>query len=433
MKIIKNPPFVHMEVTPECNHDCIHCYNHWRKDKCVEKFTFDLEKSLNIASKIVQNKPNTVVITGGEPLLVFDGVKELIKLFKTNGINVSINTNATLINDNIIKFAKDYKVRFFISLPSGEESVCDFITGRKGSYQRIVKALDKLYKENVPFNLNMVASKASLKYIKESAELFVKKYCLNKIFITRVGKPVNSDSSFDKYLLSSKDIETLQNICVELKDKLNIQIDTGCPFPLCGIVSQKAFDVFADKKFCTAGKTSYAVDSFGNIKACPRDSKIYGNILEDDFISVINAMEEWRDESLWPDNCKKCSVKHRCQSGCRVDAYPLTGKLNSMDTSSRKCMLPLRFTHEIQKVEPLDIDYVYVLSDEIKKIIEEDWGYRIDTKYTYSYVTKNFFRWISKVKSFDVNDLMSEMSIDKLDEAYYILRKLLASGIIKFL
>ena len=30
---LKYPPVVHWEVTPECNHNCIHCYNYWRSDK----------------------------------------------------------------------------------------------------------------------------------------------------------------------------------------------------------------------------------------------------------------------------------------------------------------------------------------------------------------------------------------------------------------
>ena len=32
MKDIHYPPIVHWEVTSACNHNCIHCYNYWRKN-----------------------------------------------------------------------------------------------------------------------------------------------------------------------------------------------------------------------------------------------------------------------------------------------------------------------------------------------------------------------------------------------------------------
>ena len=32
MEKVKNPPTMQWEMTAECNHDCTHCYNYWRKD-----------------------------------------------------------------------------------------------------------------------------------------------------------------------------------------------------------------------------------------------------------------------------------------------------------------------------------------------------------------------------------------------------------------
>lgn len=61
---LKYPPVIHWEVTPECSHNCIHCYNYWRKDKnlCSE-FNKTKEYYLKMAKSIAKQKPTLVVIT----------------------------------------------------------------------------------------------------------------------------------------------------------------------------------------------------------------------------------------------------------------------------------------------------------------------------------------------------------------------------------
>ncbi len=429
MKFIKHMPFVHMEVTPECNHNCIHCYNYWRKSGEFEEFKYDQERGIEIAKRIIANKPYAVVITGGEPLLVFEQLKPVIKLFKDNGVQLSINSNAVLLNENIINFAKEYKLRFFVSFPSGDSDTCDFITNRKGSLKRILKSLDSLKENNIPFNLNIVASKINLNHIFDSAKLAVERYNLKKIYITRVGKPINSDCSFDKYLLDTDDIKELQNICVAVHQQLNVDVDTGCPFPMCSFYSQEAFDLFANKKTCTAGKSSYAVDSYGNLKACPRDSTIYGNIFDDELVKVFEKMEEWRDYTLLPDECKDCKHKRFCQGGCRVDSVPFTGKMNSMDTCANKDNLPLTYFTKPKGCNS------YNETDKFKfntscKLIEEDWGVRADTPKTYTYLVKKFVDWLMEVNTFTFSEFVNHIGVTNLSEGYYIIDKLLSNNVV---
>lgn len=429
MKFIKHMPFVHMEVTPECNHNCIHCYNYWRKNEECEKFKFDSQRSIEIAKRVIANKPYAVVITGGEPLLVFKQLKPVIKLFKDNEIQVSINTNAALINESVIDFAKQYNLRFFVSFPSGDSDTCDFITNRKDSLKHILKSLDALKENNLVFNLNIVASKINLKQIFDSASFVIQRYNLKRIYITRVGKPINSDASFDKYLLTTEDIKELQNICVGINRQFGVEIDTGCPFPACGYYSQEAYDIFANKKVCTAGKSSYAIDSYGNIKACPRDSKIYGNIFEDELVSVFEKMEEWRDYSLLPEECKECKKKIVCQGGCRVDMVPFTGKMNSMDSCSNKANLA---TEYVKKVKPhgfYEPEDVFEFNSDCQ-LVEEEFGIRVDTKRTYTFLVKTFVDWLQSVNTFTFEQLADFVAADNPKEVYYIMDKLLSNNVV---
>lgn len=71
---LKYPPVIHWEVTPECNHKCIHCYNYWRtdKDNLICK-TFKKSKNfyLKMAKIISELKPTTVVITRRRTLISY--------------------------------------------------------------------------------------------------------------------------------------------------------------------------------------------------------------------------------------------------------------------------------------------------------------------------------------------------------------------------
>lgn len=430
MITLKYPPFVHWEVTPECNHNCIHCYNYWRKDEeKLKSLCIDLPEShyMQIAKKIVQQKAMTAVITGGEPLLVFEKIKKAILFLRKNNINISINTNAVLLNKEIIEFLKDNNIGLFISFPCHDSNICDFITDKKNSLNRILNSLDELSKTDIHFSLNIVASKINIDYIEETVRFLKNIYDIKRIYITRVGKPVNSDDTFNQYLLDKDDICKLQDISVKVKYEYGIDVDTGCPYTLCSINFEKAFEMFAYKKICTAGKTSYALDTFGNLKACPRDSKIYGNILEEDFEKIWGKTKEWRDGSLIPSECNKCNMREICKGGCRVDALPFTGKMNSLDTSARIDLLPVKYCKKKEFFNYSQND-AYIVNT--LKVVEEDFGYRVSHNKSYVFITKELFDFLNSNTKFTITDIEKGFSVD-YNTASDILTRLLKNGIVQ--
>jgi len=430
MKDIKFPPFVHWEVTSKCNHNCIHCYNYWRKnpeEEIGEVESLGTSHYMKIAKEICRHKPHTIVITGGEPLLVFNKIKPVVMYLLEQKINISINSNITLLASDVVEFVKQNNIGMFVSFPTGENGTCDFITGVKNSLEKILKNLDILYQNDVKFNLNIVASHININQVYETVAMLRRRYRLKKIYITRVGKPINADSAFDQYLLTKADIDTLQNISVKINEELGLDIDTGCPYTMCSINSQKSFNLFAYKKFCTAGKTSYAVDTLGNVKACPRDSKIYGNILSEDFGKLWKAMEEWRNESLLPNECKECTVKKFCGGGCRVDSYPFTKKLSSMDTTAVLSNLPIKYNRQIENIEPFNEDTVFSVCQFI--VVEENFGKRLSSKMGYVYATEALKTFLLENSDFTVQLFMEYFSVTS-NNATNALIRLLKNGLI---
>ena len=432
MKTLRYPPSVQWEVTANCNHNCIHCYNYWRKD--FEKIagmarTNSEEEYLRLTRKILEQKPLFAVITGGEPFLVFDKIKSSIDLFLANGVQVSINTNATLLDDTIADYLCKNRIGIFVSFPCSNPEICDEITSIKGSFNKIVEKLDFAYEKGVSFSNNIVVSKLNIDYVMETVDFLKKRYDIPRVSITRVAKPVNSDETFDQYLLDDDEIKRLQEISVEVAKKYGITVETSCPYTDCSIYSQEAYDMFAHSKICTAGKTSYAVDTEGNVKACPRDGQLYGNILTDDFAKMWEAMHDWRDGSYLPKECQSCAALKRCLGGCRVDAFPFVGRYDQLDRSANLNNLPIQFKDKPpEETENYGTDEEFSLSDRVKFVKDYD-AVRVSRGRAYSYVTEESYEFLSSHPTFKVKEIMDVFDVD-LSVANSILKTLLFKDII---
>lgn len=428
---IKYPPYVQWEVTPLCNHNCIHCYNYWRSDAEKmesEKVLIDSQDYMAIAEKIVSLKPLTVTITGGEPLLVFDKLKSSIDFLLKSNIIVSINTNLVLLNEQIAKFFEGKRVSFFFSLPSCDGDVCSFITGNDNFVTELVRALEILKKYNLRATPNMVVSKINLPYVYDTAKFVKNNLGLGKIYITRVGKPINSDTSFFEYLLSLDELNFLANECVKIEHELNIKVDTANPYCPCCFDKMDAFNKFAFSKRCNGGVNTYSICTNGDIKACPRDIKIYGNILEDNFEEVWARMSEWRDGSLIPNECKNCSVVSFCRGGCRIDSYPKTHSRCSLDSSANISNLPLKYLKKEQLFYDFDDYALFRLNDNVN-FVKEIRGYRISYNRSYDYITDFFYCFLKERESFSVSDIANYFSLD-FKQSKMIIFRLLSRGLI---
>ena len=425
MKEILYPPFLQWEVTPNCNHDCIHCYNYWRIDKDVE--TSVPENHMDIARKIAEQHPVSVVITGGEPLLVFEKIKEPIDYLKKNGIRLSINTNATLVTDEIAKFLYEHEMSAFVSLPCSDPEVCDEITNVKGSLDHITKGIKTLRANNVAVTVNMVVSRKNVDYIYATAKYAKEVLNLKRFFASRVSKPINSDKEFLKELLTKNEVLFMYDELMRIADELGLSTETSTPMPVCMFTDEEMFQKFSYSKACSAGRASYGIDCSGNIKACPRDVEIYGNILTDDFQEVWKKMEPWRNDEYVPKECSNCNVKKMCRGSCRLDAYPITESRDSLDPLTCLENVPVAFEKKEEKYN-LRKDQTFTTRENMK-FVQEKYGWRVNVGNDFLIITEALKVFLVSKTKFCMEDFMSENGTE-YEVANEVMNKLLKKGII---
>jgi len=395
---------------------------------------------MELARQIVQQKPAFCVITGGEPLLIFSELVNPIRLLKENGIYVSINTNATLVTDEIADFLRANNVGVLISLPCSDPEICDRITGIDGSFYRIEKGIQCLIKKNVRVTVNMVVMQSNKAKVISTAEYVYSRLKVTTFYASRVGKPTNSSCEFDRELLSQNDVAKMQWDLLYIRSHLQIRIGTAGPFPSCSFDNDILYQEFACEKKCTAGKLSYAVDFMGNVKACPRDDQTFGNILTDEFSAIWDRMLQWRDNSLLPEACQECSVKSYCSGGCRLDSYPITGCRNTHDLLFDSTKLPVVFRklNPQQLMDRIAVDSDYqALSPKFTKIkraetlfvsqnisyVQEEFGWRASVGSRFMYITNELKTYLENrhcviqrelAADFDVSDEVASNLIGML-------------------
>ena len=96
---------LHLGVTRMCTIECEHCLRGDRKNEYMSKETIN-----NVLSEV--KHIGKLLITGGEPLLATNQIKEIINVIKKNDIkvdNVILISNATVLNDDVIEVLYELK------------------------------------------------------------------------------------------------------------------------------------------------------------------------------------------------------------------------------------------------------------------------------------------------------------------------------------
>ena len=306
-------------VTNKCNLRCAHCYSSAGN---IIKGELDLHQITNriiIPAATIGTK--YITFTGGEPFMRRDFI-DMIGITHSNGIGVSIATNGMLLDSTTItKLCQSHVERIQISLEGSTQELNDSIRGAgvflKLTEQIIPQLLDSGLFVAVSFtpterNYADIINMAELCYKMGVQSLSVRRYS-----DTGRAKQNALSMSVRKRKELSDTIFKLQH---EYKGRLSIS--SGDPIT---ILSNPNINKFCNGRYfsgCTAGITSLAVDSVGNIKPCTRASCNIGNVLTDDLRNIWYENElliKLRNRDNLLGKCGACEFKMIC-GGCRVEA-----------------------------------------------------------------------------------------------------------------
>ena len=141
---ISKPFFCDLLISEKCNLKCKTCY--FRKQGLYDRLTIKECENFVLSLKDIARIPFEINLGGGEPLLN-RGILDLVRYCVKQGLQPVISTNATLIDEEMAKEISESGLhRLSISLEGIQEDTHDFLTGTKGAYARLMKAIGYLKK-----------------------------------------------------------------------------------------------------------------------------------------------------------------------------------------------------------------------------------------------------------------------------------------------
>jgi MoaA/NifB/PqqE/SkfB family radical SAM enzyme len=149
------PTYCCFSVTLRCAMRCKSCYI-WKQgqDSAQEIPLANWMGAVKSLSGFLDRKTD-IIITGGEPLLK-ENILDLIAFCSKRGIKISLQTSASLIDEELVKRLADAGLwRIGISLYSLEEETHDYLRGRKGISKRVFQAIDLLSKFGPQIGINV--------------------------------------------------------------------------------------------------------------------------------------------------------------------------------------------------------------------------------------------------------------------------------------
>lgn len=134
------PTKVCLSVTSKCNLDCRHCLAKSGRNG-EDLSTRDL---FRIIEELAAEKVFFVSLFGGEPFTRKD-LPDIVEHLSRFPIGISINTNATLIDDELARRLSKYRISYVVSLDGSSPEAVDSIRG-KGVFAKTLEGIRSLRK-----------------------------------------------------------------------------------------------------------------------------------------------------------------------------------------------------------------------------------------------------------------------------------------------
>lgn len=329
-KKISGPVTMHLELTEACPERCRHCYNFVR-DANYMPMSISKEDIDFILNDFKANGGFHVILTGGEPLLVFDKLLYAVEGVLSRGFSLSVNSNLMTASPDKMKVLKEAGVEHILTtIFSHEPTTHDFIASRQGAHTEILKGIQVTREAGIRVSVNMIVTNVNDNHVYETGRL-LHKIGLRKFIANRmIPSTLNSDTLKEEFLIKDETAKRYINDLLRLNKELGMTVSTCRALPHCFLGDlNEHFDFVA--RGCNAGKRHLLVGVNGNARACVHEAEVYGNVKKIGIKGVWDNMEKWRRKDMLPKDCQECSLVDICEGGCRQIAEVVSGNWSEKD------------------------------------------------------------------------------------------------------
>jgi len=350
-----------IELTARCNLDCRHCYiNLPAGDRRARSRELTVPEIGRIAGEAVSLGAVWCLATGGEPLLRRDFF-DVYQALRKHGLLVSLYTNATLVDEEHIRFFKRHPPRDIeVTVYGVTRETYERVTRVPGSFEAFMKGLALLLESGVSVRLKAMALRSNMGELARIAEFCrarTKDYFRFDPFLhyRLDGNPArNADIEAER--LTPAEIVALEQGDAERFGAMEKHRDD---FVMTDLQDEGCEHLFR----CGAGKRNFVVGHDGRFKIC--QSLMHPDFLYDlrqgrlrdawtGFVPRVLERSSGRAEYL--ARCARCPIVNLCL-WCPANAHLECGELDApVDYFCRVAHARAAILNGIDKPDPRGLE-----------------------------------------------------------------------------
>lgn len=327
-----------LHIAHDCNLACKYCFA-GKGEYNGEKAMMSLEVGKKAIDFLIENSGNRrnleVDFFGGEPLMNWEVVKEIVRYGRSKekefnkNFRFTLTTNGVLLNDEVMEFANKEMSNVVLSL-DGRKEVNDrmrpFRNG-KGSYDVIVPKFQKMAESRNQTNYyvrgtfthdNLDFSEDVIHY----ADLGFKQMSMEPV--------VGEDD--ERYAIKEEDLPKIMEEYDKLAREYIKRYKEGSGFNFFHFMIDLQQGPCVAKRLsgCGSGTEYLSVTPWGDLYPCHQfvgqDEFLLGNVF--DGIKRQDICDEFKMCNVYAkDKCSECFARYYCSGGCAANSYKFHGSI----------------------------------------------------------------------------------------------------------
>ena len=330
-----------LHVAHTCNLNCGYCFasqGKYHGERAIMSFEVG-KRALDFLIENSGTRRNLEVdFFGGEPLMNWDVVKDLVKYARSvekehnKNFRFTLTTNGVLIDDDVIEFANKEMSNVVLSL-DGRKEIHDATRvdyAGNGSYDKIVPKFQKMVESRDGKNYYMRGT-----FTHANPDFTKDVFHMADLGFTELSMEPVVAAANDPSALTAEDLEIVKEQYEILAKEMLKRQKEGRPITFYHYMLDLTSGPCIYKRIsgCGSGTEYMAVTPWGDLYPCHQFVGEEEYKLGDIWNGVTNdpLREEFRSCNAYarPD-CKDCWAKLYCSGGCAANAYHATGTIRGI-------------------------------------------------------------------------------------------------------
>lgn len=329
-----------LHVAHTCNMTCDYCFasqGKYKGDRAL--MTAEIgKKAMDFLIESSGNRRNLEVdFFGGEPLMNWDVVKEVVAYARekektaNKNFRFTLTTNGLLLDDEIMDFSNREMDNVVLSL-DGRKEIHDKLrrtTQGQGSYEKIVPLFQRFVEKRGDKEYYIRGT-----FTRDNCDFTKDLYHMADLGFNQLSMEPVVCSPEESYAFKEEDLEFLKNQYEELAVEMIRRDKEGKGFTFYHYMLDLTAGPCIYKRLlgCGSGTEYLAVTPWGDLYPCHqfvgdetfRMGDIWTGIIDPQVAAKFEAT------SLTTQECQDCWAKLYCSGGCAANSYHATGDLQGI-------------------------------------------------------------------------------------------------------